>query len=126
MSHEIKFIVDLDEEKFPEKIEWTAEGNGADSIKAAKALLISLWDKNDNVTLAIDLWTKDMLVNDMGYLYYQTLIHLAESYERATSDKTAADILRETAEKLADHLKLSQNPSAPEQTPQNEKTDKPA
>ena len=115
MSHEIKFEIQLDENKIPEKIQWTATGSSSDQPKDAKALLISLWDLKENVTLAIDLWTKEMLVSDMGLLYYQTLIHLAESYERATFDKTAGDKIREAAEKFADHLQLSSGKTPPPQ-----------
>jgi len=111
MNHEINFLIDLDSENFPEKISWKAEGSGQITYKEAKALLIALWDREENVTLAIDLWTKDMLVNEMNALYYQAFIHLSESYKRATSDEDASKFLRESAEKFADLVHLKEEPT---------------
>ncbi len=111
-SNEINFLVDLDEDKLPESIKWFAEANKPMGFKEAKALLISLWDRDENVTLAMDLWTKDMLINEMSALYYQTLIHLADSYQRATSNEDAAKAIRESAEKFAEIVRMNEGTPA--------------
>lgn len=108
-SNEINFLVDLDEDKLPESIKWFAEANKPMGFKEAKALLISLWDRDENITLAMDLWTKDMLINEMSALYYQTLIHLADSYKRATSNDDAAKILHDAAEKFAEAVRMNED-----------------
>ncbi len=108
-SNEINFLVELDEDKLPESIKWLAEDNKPMGFKEAKALLISLWDRDENVTLAMDLWTKDMLINEMSALYYQTLIHLADSYQRATSNEAAAKILKDAAEKFAEIVRMNED-----------------
>jgi gliding motility-associated protein GldC len=108
-SQEINFVIELDDNKLPESIKWMAESDTPIQFKDAKAIMISLWDRNENVTLAMDLWTKDMLINEMSALYYQTLIHLADSYKRATSDENASNLLRESAEKFADLVRLKED-----------------
>jgi gliding motility-associated protein GldC len=112
-SNEINFIVELDENKLPSSIKWLAEEIKPIEFKEAKALLISLWDREENVTLAMDLWTKDMLINEMSALFYQTIVHLADSFERATSDEGAAKLLRESAEKFADYVRLKETTQEP-------------
>lgn len=42
-------------------------------MKESKTMMLSLWDKEDKVTLGIDLWTKEMLVDDMNLHFYQMI-----------------------------------------------------
>ena len=46
----------------PSKIEWEADDADFEGKKECSSMLLSLWDKEEKVTLAIDLWTKEMLV----------------------------------------------------------------
>ena len=62
---EIKFIVTLDKENIPEKIEWMAEDSLSDSLSETKSISLSLWDEKKNNTLRIDLWTKEMKTDEM-------------------------------------------------------------
>jgi gliding motility-associated protein GldC len=61
-TSEIKFKVELDENKVPEEISWTAKDGGIDN-EASKAIMISVWDSNKKDTLRMDLWTKEMPVD---------------------------------------------------------------
>ena len=63
MTSEIKLTVHLDENKVPERIDWEAEDGGARS--SSKAVLLALWDEQERNTLRIDLWTKEMTVEEM-------------------------------------------------------------
>ena len=54
---EIKFLVELDENKVPENISWTAKDGGIE-LEESKAILLSIWDSKAQETLRIDLWTK--------------------------------------------------------------------
>ena len=47
---EIKFIVTLDKENIPEKIEWVAEDSLSDSLSETKSISLSLWDEKKNNT----------------------------------------------------------------------------
>jgi gliding motility-associated protein GldC len=107
MSHqsEIKFNIELDENKVPDSIQWDASDAGI-SNEEAKALMLSVWDPKTKETLRIDLWTKEMLVDEMKIFYHQTLLSMADSFERATNDKEVAEGMRMFAEDFAKRLRL--------------------
>ncbi len=91
---EINFTVSLDENHVPEKIQWAATDTGEEEIKEAKAMIISLWDAKENNTLRIDLWTKEMMMDEMKHFFYQSIITMSDTYERATNDKIIAEEMR--------------------------------
>lgn len=103
---EIKFLIQLDEKKMPEKIEWQADDADFTGMKEAKTMMLSLWDKKDKVTLGIDLWTNDMLVDDMNLHFYQIILKLGDTYRKATSDPAAAKMFDDFASQFADKIKL--------------------
>lgn len=107
MTHqsEITLNITLDENKIPEKIEWSAEDGGIKHA-AAKAALLSVWDTKSRDTLKIDLWTKDMLVDDMKRFIHQSLMALADTMERAADEGEAANDMRGFAQTLGDKLNL--------------------
>src|ERR1044071_6693393 len=76
--------VELDEQKVPANIEWKATDSTVEKPQQAKALMLSLWDGADKTALRIDLWTQKMMVDEMADFYYQTLMTMAETFERAT------------------------------------------
>jgi gliding motility-associated protein GldC len=86
---EIKFKVTVDENHLPIKIEWEAEDGGEKS--ESKAIMLALWDANENNTLRIDLWTKDMTVDEMKKFYHQNIVTLTDTYIRATGDNATAE-----------------------------------
>ena len=98
---EIKFTVTLDETKQPVAIEWQADDSGIEGVKSCKSIMISLWDDVDQSTLRIDLWTKEMMVNDMKRFFYESLSSMADTYLRATNDEDTAGELKEFSEKFA-------------------------
>ena len=69
-TSEIKFIVELDENRVPEKLHWTAQDGGVDA-EESKAIMLSIWDNKNKETLRIDLWTKDMPVDEMKIFFQQ-------------------------------------------------------
>ena len=82
---EIKFEVEVDENNLPTNINWEAPEAGKKS--SCKSTMIAIWDSNENNTLRIDLWTKDMSIDEMKKFYHQNLLTLTETYIRATSDQ---------------------------------------
>ncbi len=103
---EIKFTVELDESKMPFKIEWEADDADFEGKRECSSLMLSLWDKEDKVTLAIDLWTKEMLVNDMNVHFHQTFLKMADTYLRATQNNDVANTIRTFANEFATKLEL--------------------
>jgi len=104
-NSEIKFKVALDENKIPEEIFWTAKDGGIDN-EASKAIMISVWDHKKKDTLKMDLWTKDMPVDEMKQFYHQTLVAMAESFERATDDVKMGATMKDFCDYFAEKLEL--------------------
>jgi len=103
---EIKFFFEIDENKRPQTIHWQADDADFGGLKEAKTMMLSLWDKNDNVTLGIDLWTKDMLVDDMNLHFYQIILKLGDTYRKSTSNPEVGKMFDEFASQYAEKIKL--------------------
>ena len=103
-TSEIKFTVSLDENKLPVKIDWNA--SDANEESSCKSLMISLWDANENNTLRIDLWTKDMPVDEMKIFFHQTLVAMADTYDKATQDDKMSATMRDFCDYFAEKLEL--------------------
>ncbi|MDP4128593.1 MAG: gliding motility protein GldC [Bacteroidota bacterium] len=96
----IQIQVSLDDHKIPEEINWNASDSSADNTRKAKAFLLSLWDGQEKNALRIDLWTKDMMVDEMEDFFYQTLITMADTYQRATGYKDLSEEIKSFASNL--------------------------
>jgi gliding motility-associated protein GldC len=92
--------IELDENQVPEKMTWNAEDGGIEK-EETKATMISVWDDKKKEALRIDLWTKDMPVDDMKMFIHQILMSLSNTYERATSEEDVAQWMDEMAEQFA-------------------------
>ena len=77
---EIKITIGLDANKIPESIVWDAIDGGV-SNEEAKALMMGVWDDKTSECLRIDLWTKDMSMDDMKRMFHQTFISMADGYD---------------------------------------------
>jgi len=93
----ITIDVTLDKDKVPEQINWKASDTSADMEQKAKAMLLAFWDGGDKSALRIDLWTKDMMVDEMGDFFYQTLTAMADTYDRATHHQELVDEMKNFA-----------------------------
>jgi gliding motility-associated protein GldC len=105
MTSEIKFNIQLDENKVPEKINWSAQDGGV-SLQETKAIMISVWDNKAQETMRIDLWTKDMPVDEMKKFFHQTLVAMSDTFQRATSDEKMADTMKDFCDYFAEKLDL--------------------
>ncbi len=101
----IEFEIGLDENKVPEKIAWNAEDGGVETAEA-KALMLSVWDAKKKDTLRIDLWTKDMPVDDMKQFFHQTLVSMSQTFQRATNDEKMAATMIDFCDYFAEKLEL--------------------
>ncbi len=102
---EIKLYIELDENQIPEKLQWTAEDGGVIN-QDSKAILLSVWNHQEKQTMKIDLWTKDMPVDEMKRFFYETLVAMSDSFERATADSKMADTMRDFCDYFAEKLEL--------------------
>ena len=86
--------VQLDEQKVPENILWNATDSTATDSQPAKAMMVSFWDGADKAALRIDLWTKDMMVDEMGDFFYQMLMTMADTLTRSTRQEALAEEMK--------------------------------
>lgn len=104
--------VTLDPQRVPESITWNATESSAAKARAAKAVLLSFWDGADKAALRMDLWTKEMMVDEMADFYFQTLMTMADSFERATHQAELVDRMKKFAQEFYDRfreLQVEQN-----------------
>lgn len=104
-TSKIEFTVELDENRVPENISWTAEDGGIKE-EASKAIMLSVWDSPNKDTLRMDLWTKDMPVDEMKQFFHQTLVSMANTFERATNDDKMSATMRDFCDYFAEKLEL--------------------
>ena len=102
---EIQINIALDENNVPEEINWKASDLNKEA--EAKAMILSLWDKNERNTLRIDLWTKDMEVEEMKFFIHQTILTLSDSFERATGDQKMAATMRDFCDYYAEKMNIN-------------------
>ena len=102
---EIKFLVELDENRVPEKLLWSAKDGGVD-LEEAKAIMLSVWDSKSKESMRIDLWTKEMPVDEMKIFFHQTLVAMSDTFHRATGDEKMADTMKDFCEYFAEKLEL--------------------
>jgi gliding motility-associated protein GldC len=105
ITSEIKFIVELDENRVPEKLSWSAQDGGVEQ-EEAKAMMLSIWDAKAQETMRIDLWTKDMPVDEMKIFFHQTLVAMSDTFERATADEKMTATMKDFCDYFAEKLEL--------------------
>ena len=104
----INIDVHLDEQKVPQSIQWKASDSTADMAQPARAMMVAFWDAADKSALRIDLWTKEMMVDEMADFYYQTLIGMADTYMRATQQKEMMEDIKAFAKEFYKKFRDSQ------------------
>ena len=102
----ISIDVLLDEANVPEQIKWAASDVGGDQ-KPAKAINISIWDHISRETLKMDLWTKDMSVDEMKVFYVDMVGSMAESLRHSTGDAELAKLLDDAGRAMMKKLESS-------------------
>ena len=101
----IRFDITLDKDNVPEKILWDATDKPDDGVTETKSIGIALWDHKQKSTLRIDLWTKDMPVEEMKRFYVDCIGGLSQSLLSSTGDEYMAKEINTLCEKLVEHLK---------------------
>ena len=103
MKQSLKFNIEIDENHLPLTI--SMESKDVDE-KNIKALMISAWESTKKQTLRVDLWTKDMPINEMFVMFHQTMMGMASSLERSTGHNRLAGALRDYCEFFAEETKI--------------------
>ena len=101
----LTFDLELDENNVPKKIIMNSSDNQVEDV-SLKSLMITAWDEKTKETLRVDLWTKDMMVNEMFIMYHQTLISMANTLSKSTGQDKLAGALRDYCEFFAQETKI--------------------
>lgn len=104
----ISIEIELDENKVPQLIQWNASDSTADMMQQAKSMMVAFWDGADKSALRIDLWTKEMMVDEMADFYYQTFMGMADTYMRATQQKELVEDMKAFAKEFYRKFRESQ------------------
>lgn len=104
----ISIDVYLDDQKVPEQIKWKASDSNADMEQVAKAMMVAFWDGADKSALRIDLWTKEMMVDEMADFYYQLLMTMADTFNRATNQPQLSEEMKGFAKDFMQKFKKEQ------------------
>ena len=104
----IKIDVLLDPNKIPEQINWSASDSTANMVQKAKAMSVAFWDGADKTAMRIDLWTKDMMVDEMADFYYQMLMSMADTFKRATKQDEISNDMKKFAKEFFDKFRAVQ------------------
>ncbi|MEO6893820.1 MAG: gliding motility protein GldC [Ginsengibacter sp.] len=93
----ININVELDDEKVPQSISWNASGSTAEETQYSKAMFLAFWDDVDKSALRIDLWTKDMMTDEMADFFYQVFFTMGDTFQRATGRKDLSEEIKKFA-----------------------------
>lgn len=107
MKKQIRINVDLDHENVPKSIEWDAEDAGEAEPAACKAMIMALWDHRRKNTMRLDLWTRDMTVDEMKIFFHETLITMADTLEKSIADDRIAGDMRDFCAYFAEKMEIT-------------------
>ena len=105
-NSKIELFVELDENKIPEKLKWTAQDGNIED-EEAKAIFLSVWDSKKRESLKIDLWTKDMPVDEMKIFFHQTLVTMTDTFMRSTQDEKMTATMKDFCDYFAEKLEMN-------------------
>ena len=101
----INFTVELDQNNIPDKIFWEATDKPDPGLTETKSLSVAIWDHLQKNTLRIDLWAKDMPVEDMKRFHIECLGGIAQSILTSTQDEHMSSEVNALCERLVNYLK---------------------
>ena len=104
----ISIDVMLDNNKIPDQILWEASDSSAEMKQKAKAFCLAFWDGQDKTALRIDLWTKDMMVDEMGDFFYQMMMTMADTLNRATKQEALCAEMKTFAKEFFNKFRAEQ------------------
>ena len=104
----ITIDVNLDENNIPEEMRWTAPDGGVSDMDT-KAMLLSFWDSENQETLKMDLWVKEMPVDQIQLFFHQTLVSLSDTFYRATQDEKMTATMKDFCDYFEEKLELKKS-----------------
>jgi gliding motility-associated protein GldC len=107
----ITIDISLDEQKVPESITWRADNSSVEKEQKARAMMLSFWDGAEKTAMRIDLWTKEMMVDEMADFFFQSMMTMADTYGRATQYHEQVTEMKSFAQAFLAKFKAQQSKS---------------
>ncbi|NBC25591.1 MAG: gliding motility protein GldC [Bacteroidetes bacterium] len=107
-SKKINIEVELDSKNIPTNIKWNATDLEGYDEASCRAMLLSLWDHTQKDTLRLDLWTRDMTVDEMKIFFHQTLVTMADTLENSTNDERISGDMRDFCSYFAEKMEIKE------------------
>jgi len=107
-TKKINIEVELDQKNIPVDIRWNATDLDGYDEASCRAMLLALWDHNQKDTLRLDLWTRDMTVDEMKIFFHQTLVTMANTLENSTNDSRISGDMRDFCEYFAERMNIKE------------------
>lgn len=104
-TSEVSIKVGTNANNVPVRMMWSAQ-DAEVKDKDMAAMFLSLWDPKDKNTMRMDLWTKDLSVEEMKQFFHQTLVTMADTFEKATGEKNIAEDLRDYCYHFAEKMEI--------------------
>lgn len=104
-TSEIQINVGLNENNVPVRMLWNATDGDIKNAEA-RAMLLSMWDAKNKNTMKIDLWTDEMSIEEMKQFFHQTLLTMADSFEKATGESLITEDLRDYCYHFAEKMNI--------------------
>lgn len=101
---EINFRVQLDAQRIPEKIFWDATENPNEGINETKAISVGVWDQYHKGLLGINLWTKDMPVDEMNHFVVDLIGNITQMVKDSTAEAKIIEVLENAGRQITRHL----------------------
>lgn len=101
----ISLKIGTNENNVPMRMMWNADDAGVEN-KEASALMLSVWDPKEKNTMKIDLWVKEMSIEEMKQFFHQTLVTMADTFEKATGEKNISEDLRDYCYHFAEKMEI--------------------
>lgn len=98
----------MDDNRLPDTITWKATDTGTENVQQAKAFILSMWDGAEKAALRIDLWTKNMMIDEMADFFYQTMMTMADTYGRATQYNDDVEEMKQFAKTFYEKFRAKQ------------------
>ena len=105
---DINITVELDDKNIPENIIWNATDLSQQEEAECRAMILSMWDPSKSDTLRLDLWTKEMTIDEMKIFFHQTMVTMADTLENATEEAQMAEDMRDFTAYFADKMKIKE------------------
>ena len=100
---EITIKVKLDQNNIPEEIMWSAPDGGMKD-QLSKSIFLSFWDSKKKETLKMNLWTKDMPVDEMKTFILQTVQSMNQTISKAIGNEELMEIIDEFSLKFENRI----------------------